>query len=45
MTTIFSKMGKLMPYVVAQNNRISWASPGSWPPNWLHGTPITENPR
>src|SRR5690242_15140599 len=24
---------------------MSSADPGSWPPNWLHGTPITVNPR
>src|SRR3954449_2756266 len=24
---------------------MSSAVPGSWPPNWLHGTPTTVNPR
>ena len=35
MTSIFSYMGNVTPYVVEQNVSISCALPGSWPPNWL----------
>ena len=45
MTSIFSSSGKLTPYVVEQKVWISSAVPGSWPANWLQGTPSTVNPR
>src|SRR5580693_828927 len=44
-TSIFSNIGKVIPYVAEQNVAISSAVPGSCPPNWLHGKPTTANPR
>uniref|UniRef100_A0A7S0P0R2 Uncharacterized protein n=1 Tax=Calcidiscus leptoporus TaxID=127549 RepID=A0A7S0P0R2_9EUKA len=43
-TSIFPKMGKVMPYLLT-NSRISAAVPGSCAPNWLHGKASTSNPR
>jgi hypothetical protein len=44
-TSTFSVRGNVTPYVVEQNSWISSAVPGSWPRNWLHGTPSTVKPR
>src|SRR4051794_9539486 len=44
LTSTFSSIGNVTPYVAEQNSAISSAVPGSWPPNWLHGTPMTVIP-
>src|SRR5205823_8243827 len=44
LTSIFSVIGNVTPYVVEQNVAISSDDPGSCSPNWLQGTPSTVNP-
>ncbi len=45
LTSSLSSIGKVTPYVVEQKVEISSDEPGSWPPNWLQGTPRTVKPR
>ncbi|KOU88681.1 hypothetical protein ADK93_12145 [Streptomyces sp. XY58] len=44
LTSDFSSIGKVTPKPAAQKVWMSSALPGSCPPNWLQGTPMTVKP-
>lgn len=43
-TSTLASTGNVTPKLSWQNCWISASVPGSWPPNWLQGNPITVNP-